>query len=260
MLAADGFLDSAGSRLEYRWIAPQRASAPSLVLLHEGLGCVALWKDFPDRLATVTGLGVLVYSRAGYSRSDPVTLPRPVSYMHYEAQVVLPEVLAAAGIEQPILLGHSDGASIALIYAGSDCGQPVQSLILLAPHVFNESVCIASIRQIGQLYRRSDLAQRLTRYHGEQVDQAFWGWHDVWLHADFWDWNIEVFLATIRAPILLLQGEQDEYGTCAHLSAIEQQVAGPVTQRLLPDCGHSPHQDQTQMCLDTIVDFLSKCL
>ena len=260
-LADTGFLNVRGQRLEYCWIAPQSDALqhPVLVLLHEGLGCVTMWKDFPAQLAARTGCGVFIYSRAGYGRSDPALLPRPARYMHDEAELILPALLAAAGIEQPVLLGHSDGGSIALIYAGSH-PDAVRGLVLLAPHVFNEPLCIEAITAAGERYRNSDLPQRLAKYHGTQADAAFWGWHDVWLSPAFRQWNIEASLASITAPTLLIQSTQDPYGTLAQIDAISGQLSGPVEQRLLTNCAHAPHLEQPVQTLTAIQEFLYKLL
>ena len=254
-----GFFTLDRQRLEYQLITPgQQSTGPTLVFLHEGLGCVALWRDFPEQVARATGLQVLIYSRAGYGQSDSAELPRSADYMHHEAQRVLPQVLAAAGIDQFILVGHSDGGSIALIYAGSTELLNIAGLILLAPHVFNETACVESIQQAGRLYQETDLRQRLARYHSD-VDNAFWGWHDVWLTAAFWEWNIELFLARINIPILLIQGENDQYGTLAQIDAVEHQATGLVQRLVLSDCGHAPHQDQPEIVLNSMVNFITTC-
>lgn len=253
---AQGFLEADGRRLEYRWVG-RRSAAPTLVFLHEGLGCLDAWRDFPDRVAEATGLGVFVYSRAGYGRSDPVELPLPVRYMHHEGLVVLPQVLEQAGIERCVLVGHSDGGSIAIVYAGS-AKQPerLQGLILLAPHVFNEELSVESVRASREEYLKGDLRQRLERYHRDRVDDAFWGWNDVWLHPDFRDWNLEEYLPAICVPAILIQGKQDPYGTQRQLEAIEAGVSGPVQRVMLPACGHAPHKDRPAATLETMVTFL----
>ena len=229
-------LVAGGHRLEAAWIGPAPDRAPTLVFLHEGLGSVAGWRDFPARVASATGLGALVYSRLGYGKSDPVPLPRPTTYMHEEALVTLPEVLDAAGVRDAVLVGHSDGGSIALLFAGS--GLPaaarVRALVLEAPHVFVEDVSITSIARAADAYRTGDLRQRLLRSQGDNVDGAFWGWNRAWLDPAFRDWNIEASLAGVRAPALLLQGADDPYGTLAQLDAIERQGSGPVERLVLP--------------------------
>ncbi len=251
---SSGFVTAAGLRLETRWIGPGPETAPTLVFLHEGLGSVSMWKDFPDRLAERTGLGALVYSRAGYGKSAPAPLPKSVRFMHDEAEV-LREVLTQTKIRECILVGHSDGASIALIYAGSRPAAGLKGLILEAPHVFPELHGLASITEIGELYRTTDLRDRLARHHGANVDIAFRGWHEVWLHPEFRAWNIEEVLPRITVPILILQGEDDEYGTWEQVEAIERQAGGPVEAVGLAVCGHSPHREQPERALKAMTEF-----
>lgn len=256
-MAEDGFLDVDGVRLEYRLRSPGPESAPTLVFLHEGLGSTSLWRDFPDKLAERTGCGALVYSRAGYGKSDPVPLPRPVRFMHDEA-AVLPKVLEAAGVRESILVGHSDGASIALIHAGRDRPAGLRGLILEAPHVFTEPSGLESIAKIAEVYRTTDLRDRLARHHGSNVDVAFWGWNGVWLDPGFRDWNLEEFLPGIEIPTLILQGDRDEYGTWRQVEAIERQSGGPVKSVLVRDCGHSPHREQAEVALEAMVGFVER--
>ncbi|HEV2851261.1 MAG TPA: alpha/beta hydrolase [Thermoanaerobaculia bacterium] len=250
-------LEVDGVRLEHRWLGPGPGSAPTLVFLHEGLGSVSLWRDFPDRLAERTGCGALVYSRAGYGKSDPVPLPRPVRFMHDEA-AVLPKVLEAAGVRESILVGHSDGASIALIHAGHDQPAGPRGLILEAPHVFTEPSGLESIARMAEVYQTTDLREKLARHHGANVDVAFWGWNGVWLDPEFRAWNLEEFLPAIRVPILILQGDRDEYGTWKQVEAIERQAGGPVEAVLVPDCGHSPHRDQPEVALEAMAGWLKR--
>ena len=252
-----GFLEIDGVRLEARWIGPPPEEAPTLVFLHEGLGSTSLWRDFPDRLAVETGCGALIYSRVGYGKSDPVPLPRPVRFMHDEA-VVLPRVLAAAGIRDHVLIGHSDGASISLIHAGSDPAPGLRGLILEAPHVFTEPHGLASIARMKEIYRDTDLRERLARHHGANVDVAFRGWNDVWLDPAFEAWNIEEYLPAIRVPVLILQGDDDEYGTWAQVEAIERQSGGPVESIAIPRCGHSPHREQPDVTLQAMREFVRR--
>jgi pimeloyl-ACP methyl ester carboxylesterase len=257
-----GFLSVDGVRLEARWIGPPPESAPTLVFLHEGLGSASLWRDFPDRLAGETGCGALVYSRAGYGKSDPVQLPRPVRFMHDEAET-LSKVLAQASIRDSILIGHSDGASIALIYAGSHAGeQPagLRGLILEAPHVFAEPHGLASIAKMTEVYLTTDLRARLARHHGANVDIAFRGWNDVWLDPEFRAWNIEEFLPAIAAPILILQGEDDEYGTWRQVEAIQRQSGGLVEALALAGCGHSPHREHPERTREEMAAFVRSLL
>lgn len=257
---SEGFLLAAGRRLEYTWIPPRRDALPTLVLLHEGLGCMAMWRDFPQQLAAQTGAGVFTYSRAGYGSSQAADLPRPVRYMHDEALHVLPQVLDNAGIRDNVLVGHSDGASIALIYTGGVAREDVRGLVAMAPHVFNEQLCIDSIRAAKRAYATTDLRQRLARYHGAQVDAAFRGWNDVWLLDEFRHWNIEQYLDTIRVPVLLVQGEQDQFGTRRQLEAIERRTGGTCRTVLLPECAHSPHRDQPQATLQAVANFVDELL
>ncbi len=213
-----------------------------------------MWRDFPRRVSEATGLGALVYSRAGYGSSDPAPLPWPIHFMHDEA-AKLDDILEQHRIRESILVGHSDGGSIALIYAGSRPRTPLRALILEAPHVFAEPSGLESIARMKVEYERTDLRKRLARYHRD-VDNAFRGWNDVWLQPDFRNWNIEQFLSSIEVPILLIQGTTDEYGTWKQIEAIERQVRGPVETLRLPDCGHSPHRDQAELVLKAMTRFV----
>ena len=253
------FLRAGGARLEIRWIGPAVEGTPALVFLHEGLGSVSLWKDFPDRLAAETGCGALIYSRAGYGKSDPAPLPRPIRFMHDEA-AILPEILKEAGIRDFFLVGHSDGASISLIYAGSEPSPGLRGVILEAPHVFTEPHGLASIARAKEAYETSNLREKLARHHGDNVDIAFRGWNDVWLHPDFRAWNIEEYLPAVRVPVLILQGVDDEYGTWRQVEAIERQSGGPVETMALPDCGHSPHREQPERTLEAMAGFVRRLL
>lgn len=224
-----------------------------LVFLHEGLGSVSLWRDFPAEVARATGLGALVYSRPGYGASDPVPLPRPLTYMHDDA-AALPGILDAHGVTSAILVGHSDGGSIALLHAST--GDPrVRALVLEAPHVFVEDLTVRSIAEARDAYLHGDLRARLARHHVD-VDVAFWGWNRAWLDPGFRAWNIEACLPAIRVPMLLVQGREDPYGTLAQLDAIERAVAGPVRRTVLDACGHSPHRDQPDRTLAAIAAFV----
>lgn len=260
MPAGAGFLEAGGHRLEYAWHGPPPDAAPTLVFLHEGLGCVSLWRDFPARLADATGCGALVYSRAGYGRSDPAPLPRPVRFMHDEGLRVLPAVLDAAGVRDAVLVGHSDGASIALVHAGSGAAGRVRALVLEAPHVFVEEESVRSIAAIGEAYRGGGLRARLERHHGANVDCAFHGWNGVWLDPAFRAWNIEAYLPRVSVPVLVVQGEADEYGTLAQVDAIRRQAGGPVETLVLPGVGHSPHRDDPGAALRAMARFVSGVL
>ncbi|MBN1577552.1 MAG: alpha/beta hydrolase [Chitinispirillaceae bacterium] len=248
-----------GTNLEYRWIGPPPGGSPTFLFLHEGLGCVSLWRDFPARLAERTGLSALVYSRAGYGGSDPVSLPRPVRFMHDEAET-LATLLEQLNIREAILVGHSDGASIALIHAGRTGCAGVKALLLEAPHVFTEPSGLASIAKITEVYRTTDLRDRLARHHGTNTDIAFRGWNDVWLDPDFRSWNIEEFLPAITVPVLLIQGNDDEYGTIRQIEAIKRQVKGPVEVLNVPACGHSPHREHPGLALDAMTSFVQRHL
>ena len=243
-----------GKRLETLWIEPQRAGRPPIVMLHEGLGSIGLWKDFPAQVAARTGCGLLVYSRYGHGSSDKLLEKRPVRFMHREGEVVLPELLAKLGIVKPILIGHSDGGSISLIFAGK-YPDAVSGLILEAPHVFVEDLSIASIAQAKTTYETTDFPQRLGRYHAN-VDATFWGWNDIWLDPAFRSWNIEEYVPQITCPVLCIQGEEDEYGTIAQVEAIR--AGAPQTQiEMLPNCKHSPHRDQAEKSLASVAEFVS---
>jgi len=257
MIAPDGYLEVAGHRLEARFIEGS-ADLPVLVLLHEGLGSVSLWRDFPDLLATATGCPVLVYSRAGYGASSTITLPRPLSYMHDEAADVLPHIIAQLEGRDHVLVGHSDGASIAAIYAGSKPLPGLKALVLLAPHVFVEDISVEGIRAARHAWQTTDLRNRLERHHGENVDTAFLGWNDSWLHPDFRKWDITEYLPLITAPVLAVQGRNDDYGTLAQLDAIARSSGGPVRKLILDDCGHAPQNDQTAAVLDAICSFVAE--
>lgn len=255
------FLTINNQKLEFVWHGPAPDEFPTLVFLHEGLGCVAMWRDFPARLAAATGCGALVYSRAGYGASSACSLPRPVSYMHDEALDVLPLVLQQLGIQRTILVGHSDGGSIALIYAGSQHAQRPPELlgvITEAAHVLCEAISVQSIHAIRQLYDEEDLRQRLAKYHGDNVDCAFFGWNDAWQHPDFWHWNLEAYLLNIQAPLLVIQGEDDEYGTLAQVETIVRHTN--AQQLLLPECGHTPHRAQEEATLAAMTQFVQRCL
>jgi pimeloyl-ACP methyl ester carboxylesterase len=273
-----------GGTLETGWWGPGPAEAPTIVLLHEGLGSVALWRDVPARLAAATGWGVFAYSRFGYGDSDTAPLPRPMTYMHDEAQAVLPQVLRAAGIERAVLIGHSDGGSIAAIHAGSsglsrqDGSGPVMlqraaingpetpgqadgramrllGIVTIAAHFIVEDLNIASIRQIRAEYETGDLRQRLARYHRD-VDTAFRGWNDAWLDPRFRAFDITGFLPHIGVPVLALQGEVDPYGTDEQLRVLEAKVQAPITVRLIGGARHSPHLEAADETLSAIISFI----
>ncbi|WP_158889182.1 alpha/beta fold hydrolase [Amycolatopsis anabasis] len=246
-----GSIELRNGPIEYRWIDGDPA-LPPLVFLHEGLGCVALWSRFPEWAARATGRAALVYSRYGYGSSAPAKAPRPVGYLHEEADRVLPELLTASRIDRPVLIGHSDGASIALLHAAS---HPVSAVVALAPHVFVEPETLAGITAATDAYRAGSLARRLARYH-DDPDGTFWSWAEVWLSPEFRDWNLENLLPGIDRPVLLIQGEQDQYGTVRQLEAIERGVSGPVKRVELADCGHAPHLAHPGTTVAAVADFL----
>jgi pimeloyl-ACP methyl ester carboxylesterase len=233
-------------------LPPDRA--PTIVMLHEGLGCVALWRDFPQKLAVATGHGVFAYSRAGYGGSDSVDLPRPLDYMSREARFSLPAMLDAIDFRRGILLGHSDGASIAAIYAGEHSDERVKGLILMAPHLFTEEMGLASIAEARRAYETSDLRAKLAKYHAH-VDCAFRGWNDAWLDPGFKAWNIEDAIGRWRVPALVIQGADDQYGTLKQVRAIEARSPMPVQSLILEACRHSPQFDQPEATLEAIVRF-----
>jgi pimeloyl-ACP methyl ester carboxylesterase len=245
----------AGRRLEVAWWG---ASSPRLpiVLLHEGLGSVSMWRGFPEALAERTGRRVMAYSRFGHGHSDLPAVPHTTRFMHEEARL-LPGILTAAGIERAIVLGHSDGGSVALVAAAEAPGQ-IAALVLVAPHVFVEEISIATIRERTLAFAdpESDLRRRLSRHHAD-VDAAFHGWSDVWLDPDFRRWNIEEFLPRVTCPALLIQGEDDQYGTLAQIDAIERQLSGRTGRVMLADCGHSPHRQQREHVLIAVTAFVT---
>jgi pimeloyl-ACP methyl ester carboxylesterase len=247
-----------GVELEVVRIDGARPDLPSIVMLHEGLGSVAMWKDFPEQVARATGRGVVVWSRRGYGRSTPIDGPRGVRYMHDEALVTLPALLDVLGLERPVLFGHSDGASIALLCAGSPvaAARPVSGVIAMAPHVRVEDVAVESIAAAKLAWDETELRARLARYH-DDPDGAFRGWNDIWLHPGFRDWNIEACLVAIRCPVLAIQGEDDEYGTMDQVERIARVVPDTEIVRLA-DCRHSPHRDQPEAVLDAVARFVGR--
>jgi pimeloyl-ACP methyl ester carboxylesterase len=249
------FVAVGGRKLEVQRIAGPGAGARTLVFLHEGLGSVAMWRDFPQRAAHATGCAAVVYSRYGHGQSDALGEPRKVDYMHVEALEVLPDLLARLEVPDPVLVGHSDGGSIALIHAASH--PEVRGLVLMAPHVFVEDLSVKSIAEAKTAFESTDLPQKLARYHGDAA-KTFWGWNDIWLHPDFRAWNIEEFLPRVRCPVLAIQGFDDEYGTMAQLEAIARQTGGPIELLRLSDCRHSPHRDQPQAVLEAMARFVDR--
>ena len=250
-------LTAAGRRLEFEWAAGPGPRKPVLVFLHEGLGSIRQWRDFPAKLGEATGCAALVYDRYGYGQSDVLQEPRrTVRFMHDEALTALPQIISSLEIERPILVGHSDGASIALIYAGA--GHPVRGVIAMAPHVFIEPICIESIRKAAHTFETTDLPQRLGRYHRD-VRRTFYGWADVWRDDNFGEWDIRSdYLPAIRCPVLAVQGYGDEYGTMAQLDDIAARVAGPCRLLKLERCGHAPFRDQPEAVLAAAASFIGE--
>jgi pimeloyl-ACP methyl ester carboxylesterase len=246
---------AAGRTLNYERIDgdPEK---PALVFLHEGLGSIRQWRDFPHKAAAATGCPAVIYDRYGYGQSDVLQEPRrTVRFMHDEALIALPEFLKNISVQNPILVGHSDGASIALIHAGA--GFPVRKVVAMAPHVFIEPVCLASIRIANEAFGTTDLAQKLSRYH-RNARKTFYGWADVWLDPDFVAWDIrDDYLPKIACPVLAIQGRDDEYGTMAQVDEIARRVKGPCEVLKLEKCGHSPFRDQAEKCLHEIKKFTS---
>jgi pimeloyl-ACP methyl ester carboxylesterase len=248
-------------RIEHQWIAPDRLGAPLLVFLHEGLGSLAMWKDFPRTLCNAVGCRGLVYSRPGYGRSSPRAAEEAwgLDFMHRQAHEVLPALLAALGVDAaaqpPWLFGHSDGGSIALLYAAR-FPRRVAGAVVVAPHIVVEDLSVASIAQARSAYLDTDLRQRLARYH-DDPDSAFWGWNRIWLHPPFRQWSIEDEIAAISCPLLAVQGLDDEYGTLEQIRGIARRVV--QTQLLeLPDCGHSPQRDQPQRLIAAATAFIQQ--
>jgi pimeloyl-ACP methyl ester carboxylesterase len=250
------YLAAAVHRLEFRWIEPRRAGAPTLVFLHEALGSAELWRDFPDHLADRSGAGTLVYSRAGHGRSGPPPDFRGPDHFAHEALVVLPQVLAARGIARPVLVGHSDGATIALASAASHALAAV-ALILEAPHVFVEDITVAGVAAARAAFTEGRLRERLARWH-DHVDPMFFRWADTWLDPAFRGWTMEPALPNVRCPTLVIQGDPDPYGSVAQVEAIRRGANGRVETLVLPGGGHAPHAERPAEVLDTMVRFVGR--
>ena len=258
-LADQGFLDLGDMRLEYRMIGPRPDAAPTLVMLHEGLGHAGIWGKFADDLAAATGAGVFAYSRAGYGNSSPSILPRSVAFMHEEAREVLPRVLDAIGFRRGLLVGHSDGASIAAIYAGTIQDHRVRGLALMAPHFFTETMGIEEIARAKVAFEQGTLRERLARSHAN-VDNAFYNWCGPWLLPDFRKWDITDALAYIRVPILIVQGENDQYGTMRQIEVAQEECYCPVEVAFLPETRHAPYREAPEATLRAIADFANRLL
>lgn len=244
-----------GLKLEYRDYPATAEGRPTLLLLHEGLGSVSMWRHFPEKLAAATGCRLIVWSRAGYGGSEPYPEARTLRYMHREAEEMLPALLAALAIERPILIGHSDGGSIALIFAGAFPGVPL-GIAVMAPHEFVEAETLAGIRAARQVWDDTDWPHKLARYHRD-APRVFSDWNDCWLSPPFRNWNIEEYLPKIRCPVLAIQGEDDEYATMRQIDVIAEQVPGTELLKL-PKCGHSPQRDQEALVIDALAAFVSR--
>ena len=252
----DLWLETDQGRLEARCWGPSPDRSPTLVLLHEGLGSVGLWRDLPARLAAETGWGVLAYSRAGYGRSSPCPLPRPLDYMQREATLVLPQVLEIIGLRKGVTLGHSDGGSIAALHLGEAPDPRIAAAILIAPHFFVEDCSVKAIAAAKDAYENGNLREKLARHH-DNVDCAFLGWNRAWLDPAFRDWDISDTLHRIQSPVLAFQGLADPYGTRAQVDLIPGAIRAPARVCLLDECGHAPHQEHRGRVLAEISDFVT---
>jgi len=256
--AGQGRLRAAGKSLEWGAFGPPPACGRAvIVLLHEGLGCLALWRDFPAALAQRSGHPVFAFSRAGYGQSDPVDLPRPLDYMTREAVEALPDVLDAIGASAYVLVGHSDGATIAAVYAGTARDTRLQGLVLMAPHFFTEPMGLAEIGKARQAFAATDLKTRMGKYHRDP-EGAFRGWNDAWLDPGFEAWNVASVIDTFAVPALALQGRDDQYGTLAQLDEIVRRSPMPVEVVVLDDCRHSPQFDRPAGAIEAIAQFISR--
>lgn len=251
-----GTLRVGADEIEYRMIGPRPHAAPTLVLLHEGLGSAGAWGDFPERLGEATRAGIFLYSRPGYGRSSPTRLPRPATYMHDEADRLV-AVLAAIGFRRGALVGHSDGASIATLYLGRHQDHRIRGVTLIAPHFVVEEMNLAAIAEVGEAYREGGLRQRLSRHHAD-VDAAFNGWRDAWLSPEFRSWDISDALGYIRVPVQVVQGEADPYGSPRQPAIAEEECYCPVEMTMLPGIGHAPHREATDEVVATIAAFVNR--
>jgi pimeloyl-ACP methyl ester carboxylesterase len=258
-LTDQGFLDLPPLRLEYRMVGPRPDAAPTLILMHEGLGCVGMWGDFPDKLSAATGFGVFAYSRVGYGQSSPAVLPRGLDFMHVEAREILPRLLDAIGFEQGVLVGHSDGASIAAIYGGSVQDSRVRGLVLMAPHFIVEDVTMVAIGKIRKAFDTTDVQTRFRRWHAD-AEATVHGWSDVWLNNDVRAWDLREDLAYIRVPILIIQGEHDDFGTVRQIEIAREECSCPVEALLLPAAKHIPHREAPEPTLAAIAAFCNRLL
>jgi pimeloyl-ACP methyl ester carboxylesterase len=258
-LAPSGTLRIGASDLEYRMIGPAPDDAPTIVMLHEGLGSTGLWGDFPEKLQAATSSCVFVYSRAGYGASTKVALPRPLDYMQTEALDVLPKLLETIGFRRGLLVGHSDGASIAAIYAGGIGDHRVRGVAMIAPHFVVEDMGVAAIAETRKAYEAAGLRSKLERWHRD-VDNTFYGWNDAWLDSRFRSWDISEYLAYIRVPVAILQGADDQYGTMRQIEIAQEECYCPVDVTIIPGTGHSPHREAPGATLDAISEFATRIL
>ena len=254
-----GFLTISGARLDYRLVGPHPADAPTIVMLHEGLGSLAQWGDMPAKLVTATGAGVLAYSRQGYGQSSPVALPRPLDYLDREALDVLPQVLDAVGVRRGVLFGHSDGATIAAIHAARVQDPRITGISMVAPHFFVEEIAVAAIAEAKAAYDAGELKRRLARHHAD-VEGAFRGWNDTWLDPRFRAWNIIPLLRDIQVPVQVMQGETDQYATLQQVHVVGTHCRGPVDMVVMPGVGHSPHREAPELTLQKLVEFCGRTL
>lgn len=249
-----GKLTAGEKSLEYACWGPSPADAPTIVLLHEGLGCTALWRDFPEKLSKATGFGVIAYSRAGYGHSDLADLPRPLDYMTREAVHVLPDVLDHIGFQRGVLVGHSDGATIATIYAGSVSDMRVRGVVAMAPHFFTEEMGLKEIAQAKIAFETGDMRERMAKYH-QDAEHTFRGWNDAWLDPAFKTWDVADAIDHIRIPMLAIQGREDQYGTLAQIEEMESRSYAPVNVEIIDKCRHAPFVDQEDKTLSAIASF-----
>lgn len=248
-------LNAGDKRLEYTWVhRVPRDGEPALIFLHEALGCITMWRSFPEKLCEALDMPGLVYSRAGYGGSETTDLPRPITYQEDEARV-LDDILDQLGLERVIHIGHSDGGTIALIHAAIDQQDRVLAAVSMAGHVFNEEICVAGIKEALEVWESTDLREKLKRHHGDNVDVAFFGWNDTWQREDYWHWNVEKYLPDISCPLLVMQGKDDNYGSERQVDAIVSGAGGDATKVMLDACGHNPHFDQTDQVIDEIKRF-----
>ncbi len=251
------FLKIGTKKIEVQWHREGKKDSPTLVFLHEGLGCTEMWKDFPYLLSKKTRYPALIFSRLGYGASDPCPTPWKINFMHKEGLQILPAVIKEAKIKDHILIGHSDGGSIGIIYAGSPYAKGLKGLITEAAHIFCEELSVKSISDAKINYEHYDLREKLEKYHGENTENAFRGWNDVWLNQHFIKWNIEKYLPKIKAPMLAIQGLEDQYGTLNQIESIKRRVNRAITH-IIDNCRHSPHSEQPEMVLNIMARFINE--